>query len=218
MPTFAKKKEAFNCPYCGAYAHQDRGNCCSDIYVMTNFSATKCCNCEKYAIWLKQNTMNRNTTEEHWQLIYPAVGDAPRPNPDLPDDIKKDYLEARAILAKSPRGASALLRLAIDKLCDYLGAKGEKLNNKIGSLVGNGLPKNLQKAFDIVRITGNHAIHPGQIDVDNIESAKALFELVNIITNHMISENKQIDGIYDMLPGHSKKGIEKRDSNQQKRK
>jgi hypothetical protein len=33
------------------------------------------------------------------------------PNPDLPEDIKRDFEEARTVLALSPRSAIALLRI-----------------------------------------------------------------------------------------------------------
>ena len=190
MPTLPKNDEAFNCPHCGAYAHQIRYNLATVQFDkpytdVNDFTVTKCSRCCEYSIWLRQNN----------QMVYPLVGDAPLPNEDLPEDIKKDYLEARAILAQSPRGGAALLRLAIDKLCNHLQTEGGNLNDKIKNLVIKGLPEKVQKALDIVRVTGNNAVHPGQIDVDNIDTAKALFELVNIIANHMISENKQIDSI-----------------------
>jgi hypothetical protein len=190
----------------GAYAHQIRQRLFAETCFETNnllesFSVTQCSRCCEYAIWLRQDN----------QMVYPLVGDAPLPHEDLPKEIKEDYLEARTILAQSPRGAAALLRLVIDKLCDHLKAGGDNLNEKIKNLVTKGLPEKVQKALDIVRVTGNNAVHPGQIDVDDIDTAKALFDLVNIIVNHMISENKQIESLYDKLPDPDKKQITKRD-------
>lgn len=217
MPKIPRNDEAFNCPHCGAYAHQVRHRLLVKTSLqepsqIQNFSVTRCSRCAKYSFWHRTTATGSGIpAEPSWQLIYPSTGDAPLPNPDLPDDIQNIYFEARAILAQSPRATAALLRLAIDKLCDHLGAEEKKLNKKIGELVDKGLPSKLQKAFDSLRVTGNHAVHPGQIDVDDIDTAKALFGLVNIITQHMVSEGKQIDDIYDKLPESAKNQISKRD-------
>ena len=51
-------------------------------------------------------------------MLIPANSTAPMPNVDMPKCVKELYEEARGIVNKSPRGAAALLRLALDKLCD----------------------------------------------------------------------------------------------------
>ena len=67
--------------------------------------------------------------------------------------------------------------------------------------------------MDLVRVIGNKAVHPAQIalDVDDINTAKTLFELLNIITANMITEKNQIESLFNMLPESAKKAIEKRD-------
>jgi len=218
MPQLPKNDEAFDCPHCGAYAHQRRHRLFAETSYQTytqihNFSTTQCSRCSQYAIWHRTTSTAGGIPagDFAWQMVYPLVGDAPLPNNDLPDDIKQIYLEARAIIAQSPRGSAALLRLAIDKLCDYLKTGGNNLNEKIKKLATKGLPEKIQKALDVVRVTGNNAVHPGQIDIDNVETAKELFELVNVIASHMISEDKQIATIYDKLPKSAKNQISKRD-------
>ena len=70
----------------------------------------------------------------------------------------------------------------------------------------------VQQALDIVRVIGNEAVHPGQIEVsDNPAIAASLFRLVNIIAEHMISEPKAIAELYRSLPPDKLKGIEDRD-------
>ncbi len=146
-------------------------------------------------------------------MIHPAITTAPLPNPDLPQEVKDDYEEARAISSKSPRGAAALLRLAIQKLVGNLGGKGEDLNTDIGELVKEGLAQKVQMALDIVRVIGNNAVHPGQIDVrDNPRIVESLFGLVNIIADTMISQPDEIDQLYGSLPEEPREAIEKRDA------
>ena len=122
------------------------------------------------------------------------------------------YDEAALIYNKSPRAACALLRLAVERLCNELGETGA-IDKMIGSLVQKGLPTIVQKALDAVRVIGNKAVHPGQIafDVDDRATAETLMKLLNIITERLITEPKEIDGIFDALPQSVKDSIEKRD-------
>ncbi|MDF2857579.1 MAG: hypothetical protein K0Q87_3430 [Neobacillus sp.] len=147
-------------------------------------------------------------------MIYPISGHIPLPNDDLPDDIKNDYLEASKIVDLSPRGFVALLRLGVQKLCKHLGKKGDNINEDIKSLVAKGLNPMIQKALDVVRVTGNSAVHPGTIDLkDDKETALKMFSILNLITNAMITQPKMIDQIYDTnLTEGDKAAIERRDN------
>ena len=78
-------------------------------------------------------------------------------------DIKDDFVEAASILNASPRGSAALSRLIVQKLMSYLGGQGKDINANIAYLVKNGLEPEIQKALDIVRVTGNSAVHPGEL-------------------------------------------------------
>lgn len=147
-------------------------------------------------------------------MIYPADISVESPNQDLPEDVKADYAEAANILNQSPRGSAALLRLSIDKLTDYVKAEGKDLNAKIADLVTKGLSLKIQKALDTVRVVGNNSVHPGQIDLqDNPTIANALFRLVNIIADEIITKPKEVDNLYgDIVPEETKDHINKRDS------
>ncbi len=168
---------------------------------MNPLATAKCDHCHNYSVWLNEN------------MLHPNNGDAPPPNPDLPKSVKKLYLEAASIANTSPRGAAALLRLAVQVLCKELGEKGEHINSDIKSLVKKGLPDRVQKALDIVRVTGNNAVHPGQIDVDDPTVIGKLFELLNVIVEYMISMPKRIDAVYNDLPEKTLAAINKRDGN-----
>jgi hypothetical protein len=130
----------------------------------------------------------------------------------MPDEVKKLYEEAASINSRSSRGAAALLRLSVQVLCQHLGKPGKNLNDDIAALVDDGLPERIKKSLDIVRVTGNNAVHPGQIEFDeNPQVVKNLFKLLNLIVNDRISEPRKIDEIYDGLPQKSREQIEKRD-------
>jgi hypothetical protein len=135
------------------------------------------------------------------------------PNPDLPEEVIKDYEEARSVVSKSPRSAAALLRLGVQKLCISLGESGTNLNDDIGALVRKGLPVVVQQALDIVRVTGNNAVHPGTIDFSEDPAiARTLFQLLNFIANRMITEEKAITRIYEAFPKGALEQIKKRDA------
>lgn len=57
----------------------------------------------------------------------------------MPGDIKDDFQEAADIVGRSPRGATALLRLCIQKLMPSIGGKGKDLNADIAKLTNEGL-------------------------------------------------------------------------------
>ncbi|MGO9019118.1 MAG: DUF4145 domain-containing protein [Syntrophobacteraceae bacterium] len=168
---------------------------------VANLSISQCFNCKKLAVWL------------HDKLLSPPELHGEEPNADLPEDILRDYEEASSILNLSPRGAAALLRLAIHKLCKHLGESGENLNDDIASLVEKGLSPTIQKSLDVVRVIGNEAVHPGTLDLhDNRDVASRLFRLVNLIADRMITHPKQVNEIYDSLPASKKEQIQKRDA------
>ncbi len=201
------EKTSFNCPFCDVFAKQiwtKMQLSTDDRSYMAGVSDPKICvcfHCGEMSVWKSA------------RMVYPNTGTAPIPNPDMPQNVKDDYEEARTIVNLSPRGAVALLRLAIQKLCTHLGGKGKDINSDIGVLVKNGLPEKLQKALDSVRVVGNNAVHPGQLDLkDDIETANKLFVFVNIICENQISQHNMISKFYDdKLPEGAKNAIEKRD-------
>ena len=147
-------------------------------------------------------------------MVFPTSSPAPPPNADLPSDIQDDFNEARRIVTQSPRGASALLRLCVQKLCKHLGEDGCHINSDIATLVSKGLPVKVQQALDTVRVVGNNAVHPGQIDIkDDVDTASALFHLINVICEVMISQPKEVDALCQtLIPQTQRDAIAKRDS------
>ncbi|ENV33687.1 hypothetical protein L289_3167 [Acinetobacter gerneri DSM 14967 = CIP 107464 = MTCC 9824] len=132
----------------------------------------------------------------------------------MPDDVKKDFDEAKSVFNKSPKSAAALLRLALQKLCKHLGEKGENINDDLKNLVKKEkLSPELVKAADTVRITGNNAVHPGQMNDEDIDFVAAkLFTLINLIIKRAITEPKEIEDLYGLTPEKAREAVIKRDS------
>jgi hypothetical protein len=200
--------EAFNCPHCSVFARQSwyflqassQANGYGTQHNRVDFKVSHCSHCSASTIW------------NHEQMIFPDHGYAEPPNVDLPADIQQDYREAGSIVSKSPRGAAALLRLAIQKLCKHLGQPGKDINADIKALVAQGLPAKVQEALDSVRVIGNNAVHPGELDLrDDRETGMKLFRLINFVAAKMISEPKEIADIYGSLPEAKRKAIDHRD-------
>lgn len=165
-----------------------------------------CTHCGDKSIW---KSKDGDSGEMLWPL---GIANAPLPHDAMPDDVKSDYIEAREICGRSPRGAAALLRLAIQKLVIHLGRPGKNLNGDISELVKAGLPVQIQQSLDIVRVTGNNAVHPGELRVeDDPEITNALFGLINLIVDNRIAEPERIRMLYEKLPAGAKDGIQKRD-------
>ena len=205
-----KKLSAFTCPHCGVYAQmkysehnfkEDEICITFDECIDTNTATlARCANCGNKIIWIKD------------EYVYPNLLPI-SPNEDMPNVVKVLYEEAGLIYTKSPRAACALLRLAIDRLCNELEETDRDINKNIASLVKRGISVEVQQALDIVRVVGNKAVHPGQIafDVDSVETAETLFALINLIVDRLISEPKRIDEMFDKLPENVKNAVKKRD-------
>lgn len=170
-----------------------------------NLWISKCYHCKKIAVWVHDN------------IVFPPEKQGIQPNQDLPDEIIQDFEEARAIVGLSPRGAAALLRLCIQKLCVFLGEKGKNIDDDIASLVSKGLNPLVQKSLDIVRVIGNEAVHPGLIDLnDDRDTANKLFGLINSIADQMITHPKNVQELYGKLPEGKRKAIESRNGKAKK--
>lgn len=226
------KLQSFACPRCGAFAHQTWFDCGAipnregrppfidsvldsgmpPPVLMTRGTKSAapvigafisyCAACAGVSFW------------ENWTLIHPMdAADRPMPSEDLPAECLGDFNEAASIFRASPRGAAALLRLVIQKLCLHLGGKGKKIDDDIAYLVAEKeLPERARKALDAVRVIGNNAVHPGEMDLsDDVETAIALFKAVNVIVNATITQPREMDALYDGLPERAKTAADKRD-------
>jgi hypothetical protein len=76
--------------------------------LIENAYLSHCYSCDGITIWVSDN------------IVDPIHIDEIEPNEDIPPDVLVDFREASSIVSRSPRGAAALLRLAIQKLMPHL--------------------------------------------------------------------------------------------------
>ena len=210
-PTF--RADAFVCPHCRQFAKQRWGQSVSTT--LTVGSATyhpfrtdedslfisKCDACNKVMLW------------KDAVAVWPRSSLAPEAHPDFPAGLRGDYEEARQIYNDSPRASAALLRLCLQKLCAHLGAPGKNISDDIQFLYDEfGLGRRVRDSMDILRVVGNNAVHPGEIDFeDNREISLGLFRMINFVVDKAIAEPNHVDSIYAQLPEGARDAIERRD-------
>ena len=81
--------KSFTCPHCGVVARQyhfySLGNLDGRRFPDNNKNpvrVSQCEHCEKLCLWYFD------------KMVYPNRGNAPMPNPDMPDEVKDEYEEA----------------------------------------------------------------------------------------------------------------------------
>jgi hypothetical protein len=168
-----------------------------------NYAYQRCMHCGNSLIWLEG------------KRIYPLTSAGPAPDADMPVDVRADYVEAQVVAPLSPRGAAALLRLAIDKLTAglYPDKARTPLNDRIGWMDKQGyIGDDIQQMLDAGRVIGNHAVHPGELDLQATpELVESLFWVTNELVEDLIAKPERRKAIYDSLPEADRQRIERRD-------
>ena len=214
-PRLDFRARAFHCPHCGVYTRQDWYNVAKgaisekglDYYegFVSDLYLSQCSQCKRNALWLND------------KILYPTLSIAPWPTEDMPLNVKEDFLEARNIVNSSPKAASAILRLSLQKLMFSLGESGKNMETDINNLIRKGLPERFRDALWAVRAIGKDAVAPGEINaLDDLDTASALFNLVNTVIEATISQQKKVNQLYTTLP--SPKPIRKRQVRKRARK
>lgn len=209
------KKNSFHCPLCGTYSHMT-WNQLKNANSYTKYYESLCSCCDENSLWrvTEYDESSYGRIAKNAEILFPDNGMAALPEDDMPEDVKIDYVEAARIFSKSPRGAAALLRLGLQKLCKHLGEDGSNINNDIRSLAAkNILPPMVVKVADTVRITGNNAVHPGTMKEEDFDFvASKMFDLLNFIVKKGISESKELDALYQLTPEGPRKSAEDKDA------
>lgn len=173
----------------------------------TEYWHCKCDICQKNSLWLRHGA-----GEADGHLIFPNLVSAPYGHESMPVECLADFEEAREICERSPRGAAALLRLCLQKLLVHLGGASGSIDGDIKTLVAQGLDPHIQQALDVIRVTGNNAVHPLEMNLeDDQDSVMVLFEMINFIVEERISRPLRTHNRFANLPEKARLAIERRD-------
>jgi hypothetical protein len=74
----------------------------------------------------------------------------------------------------------------------------------------------VQQALGALRVVGNNAVHPGEMDLrDDVETAHELFGWLNYIVEQLITQPTKLYELYGRLPQTALDGIQHRDADAQ---
>lgn len=216
-PSSIKHRQSVTtCPHCLGLTQHIWGvlqfHAHADTSPVNAFDAATCIGCNKISIWTYTSGTRLFTPSKK---LWPPTSLAPLGDAGLAGLSGEVYAEAASVLDASPRAAAALLRLCLELLLKDLdiGKKNDNLSSRIGAArKERGIPETIKEACDVLRISGNGAVHAGQIDGDDShETALALFGLVNLISHRLVTEPKQVGEMYARLPESVRENIDKRD-------
>jgi hypothetical protein len=210
--------ESFCCPYCNTVAHQDwcslflKPEKCADVVVLTleaalllnseegdkneseqlaerlrdnvvtyeyqkhprnlrvklvNVHVSTCYNCKGFALWVRD------------QLAFPIRAEG----------VPEDFEEAAAVLNKSPRGATALMRLCIQNTMKLLKEQGSTFDENTSSLVRKGLEVEIQQTMDVLQVLRKNPLQSesGGLEIDEeADTKKVLTSLKEILERRML--------------------------------
>ena len=169
------------CPHCRVAIHESftTRDICKHKYTINNQGIktviveewnTKnmvCPSCYKMIITLQKiaesytnNRRDHPTKNEYY--IYPyTLAKKKSPSKYVPEDIKKDYIEACTIVTLSPQASAALSRRCLQNALDVgLSIKEKNLSQAIKlAIENNKLSSHMYTYLETIREVGNYAAH-----------------------------------------------------------
>lgn len=223
QPKTILDQKSFKCPHCGAFSHMqwanlfaltqdDQGN---EFNIQTRVHQATCASCGQENVWynnrqvpgwLSFQVIPRPSNDCELSRLFPLQEitnqNIPAYSVDMPDNVKSLYKEAALVFELSPRSAAALIRLALEKLCEHLSVKKKNIKESIEELAKQQvIPLTIAKAADNIRLIGNANVHAGIICDEVIEDINpAIFNYINLIVDYAITKPKEIEEINSLFP------------------
>ena len=130
----------------------------------------KCPACEKFIIDLISRQRDPLAGTHVTRRVWPKVPNRSPIPPEVPDEFRRDYLEACLILVDSPNASAALSRRCLQLILrEKVGAPKSTLQKEIQwAIESGGLPSSVIDLLDVPRTVGNRAAHPTLSDAGAI--------------------------------------------------
>lgn len=162
----------------------DRGD--DSEFINWSFDISICYLCRNYIIWINKHPLYKNP------------GLIPLPHESMPDYIKQFYDEARNVFFTSHKAANILLRLAFEKLFQYIG-EGELSNCSSDKKVIN-LDTSISHMLKSLKVLGEEGHFDSCFNDKEVmeidEVTLIMFDLVNLIVEDKIyigQKNKELN-------------------------
>src|ERR1700730_6587414 len=140
---------------------------------MANLHISNCHSCNGFSLWVGG------------LLVFPTKIDK------TPELVEEELEQAAAILNEFPRGATALMRVCIQKLVPLLEDNGKELNQRVSSLVRKGLEMEMQQAKEVLQVLRSDPtqLNPLEPQADRETALRFLDSLKEVLERRM-SQNR----------------------------
>ncbi|MGW5049766.1 DUF4145 domain-containing protein [Actinokineospora sp. NPDC004072] len=210
----AVKKDGFECPRCGHFAHQSWEGLHLGVERVSDdlrwrWQASVCVRCGLPTLWYDGN------------IVFPLARLGKAAHRDMPAEVRELYEEAARVAAVSRRAGAALARATVERLIKHLdpeAPKGANLAGRIERIKARGVSTPVGQMLDVVRVTGNEALHseqPGELavmvldDVEGPAMLEFLLETANDLVDELITRPAVTGDLWNKLPDGIKSKLTK---------
>ena len=162
--------------------------------------SSQCPACRKPIVYAKTSSEGK----EYGRLVHP-FNVARTAQPEVPKEIREDFLEAAAVFPISEKASAALSRRCLQNLLTDRGYKKRDLNDQIEYALKD-LPTRIGENLDAIRNIGNFAAHPMKhkstgllVDVEpeeaswNLDVLEELFEYYYVQPKRAEAKRKKLE-------------------------
>jgi len=178
-----------------------------EAFEESDLAMAVCGHCFDHSVWRGQ------------ALIFPAVGLATRPHPDMPEAATVLFDEARSVVGASRRAGAAMARATLEVLLKTLQPELPKasLADRI-KMVMPLVSSPLADMLTVIRHVGNKSLHAEEtpddamvlvLDPDQTEIVELIFETINDLVDELITKPKRARAMHDLVPDRIRAAVKR---------